>query len=208
MDAAAIAKAVQSEIERQQADVVYNDLSVEELEGVVQHLTARLELCKEALAAKQGEKKPEAKKVAQKSEGTWPDLPWTDRTPRRPRARRPPPPCVLRCGLPAPPRAPASLQQHGPTLRRTRIRTRTRALARTLALTHRAAKTGKQDAQKIHDYIVSQCKVSSRVRVRVRVRVGARGRVGGRVKKIHDYIVSQCKARSASGSGIGVGVAS
>ena len=34
MDAAAIAKAVQSEIERQQADVVYNDLSVEELEGV------------------------------------------------------------------------------------------------------------------------------------------------------------------------------
>ena len=105
MDAAAIAKAVQSEIERQQADVVYNDLSVEELEGVVQHLTTRLELCKEALAAKQGEKKPEAKKVAQKSEGTWPDLPWTDRTPRRPRARRPPPPCVLHCGLPAPPRA-------------------------------------------------------------------------------------------------------
>ena len=108
MDAAAIAKAVQSEIERQQADVVYNDLSVEELEGVVQHLTARLELCKEALAAKQGEKKPEAKKVAQKSEGTWPDLPWTDRTPRRPRARRTLPPCVLRCGLPAPPRAPAA----------------------------------------------------------------------------------------------------
>ena len=182
MDAAAIAKAVQSEIERQQADVVYNDLSVEELEGVVQHLTTRLELCKEALAAKQGEKKPEAKKVAQKSEGTWPDLPWTDRTPRRPRARRPPPPCVLRCGLPAPPRAPASLQRRGPPRRRARTRTRTRALTRTLALTHRAAKTGKQDAQKIHDYIVSQCKVSGRGRVRVRVRdrVSVRVRVRAR----------------------------
>ena len=41
MDAAAIAKAVQTEIERQQTDVVYNDLSVDELEGVVQHLSAR-----------------------------------------------------------------------------------------------------------------------------------------------------------------------
>jgi 5-methyltetrahydrofolate--homocysteine methyltransferase len=99
MDAAAIAKAVQTEIERQQTDVVYNDLSVEELEGVVQHLSARLELCKEALATKQGGKKPEvAALVAKKSVGSWPDLPWTD------------------------------------------------------------PKTGKQDAQKIHDYIVAQCK--------------------------------------------------
>ena len=107
MDAAAIAKAVQTEIERQQTDVVYNELSVEELEGVVQHLTTRLELCKEALATKQGDKKPEPKALkAKKSEGTWPDLPWTDRAPRRPRARPPPPPCVLRCGLPRPaPRA-------------------------------------------------------------------------------------------------------
>ena len=83
MDAAAITKAVQTEIERQQTDVVYNDLSVEELEGVVEHLTARLELCKEALTAKGGGKKPEVKLVAKKTEGTWPDLPWTDRTPRR-----------------------------------------------------------------------------------------------------------------------------
>ena len=101
MDAAAIAKAVQTEIERQQTDVVYNDLSVEELEGVVQHLSARLELCKEALATKQGGKKPEvAALVAKKSEGSWPDLPWTDRTPRRSLMLLPPPPCVLSCGLP------------------------------------------------------------------------------------------------------------
>ena len=106
MDAAAIAKAVQTEIERQQTDVVYNDLSVDELEGVVQHLSARLELCKEALAAKTGGKKPEvAALVAKKSEGSWPELPWTDRTPRRSHMLLPPPPCVLSCGLPPAPRS-------------------------------------------------------------------------------------------------------
>jgi hypothetical protein len=53
VDAAAVTKAVQAEIERQQSEVVYKDLSVSELEGVVQHLTSRLELCKDALAKMQ-----------------------------------------------------------------------------------------------------------------------------------------------------------
>ena len=52
VDAAAVTKAVQAEIERQQSEVVYKDLSVAELEGVVQHLTSRLELSKDALALK------------------------------------------------------------------------------------------------------------------------------------------------------------
>jgi len=75
IDPAKIAAAVQAEIERQQTDVVYDNLSVSELEEVVAHLTSRLELCKEALAAKTGVKE-EVKMVAKKAEGEWPDLPW------------------------------------------------------------------------------------------------------------------------------------
>lgn len=84
VDAAAVAKAVQAEIERQQSDVVYNDLSVTELEDVIQHLSSRLELCKEALTRKEGGSAsgsaPAAPALkAAKVEGSWPDLPWTDR---------------------------------------------------------------------------------------------------------------------------------
>ena len=131
VDAAAVQKAVQAEIERQQSEVVYKDLSVAELEGVVQHLTSRLELCKDALALKKdGAAKASAccaapfpdptscssaggaggaaccasgscastpssapALKATKVEGTWPDLPWTDRAP---------PPDRLYCARPAP----------------------------------------------------------------------------------------------------------
>ena len=131
VDAAAVTKAVQAEIERQQSEVVYKDLSVAELEGVVQHLTSRLELCKDALALKKdGAAKASAccaapfpdptscssaggaggaaccaagscastpssapALKATKVEGTWPDLPWTDRAP---------PPARLYCARPAP----------------------------------------------------------------------------------------------------------
>ena len=129
VDAAAVTKAVQAEIERQQSEVVYKDLSVAELEGVVQHLTSRLELCKDALALKKdGAAKASAccaapfpdptscssaggavgaaccaagscastpssapALKATKVEGTWPDLPWTDRAP---------PPARLYCARP------------------------------------------------------------------------------------------------------------
>jgi len=78
LDAAAVAEAVKKEIERQQTEVVYNDLTVEELEQVVAHLTSRLELCKEALAKKGDAPKAEpAALKATKVEGTFPDLPWT-----------------------------------------------------------------------------------------------------------------------------------
>ena len=131
VDAAAVQKAVQAEIERQQSEVVYKDLSVTELEGVVQHLTSRLKLCKDALALKKdGAAKASAccaapfpdptscssaggaggaaccasgscastpssapALKATKVEGTWPDLPWTDRAP---------PPGRLYCARPAP----------------------------------------------------------------------------------------------------------
>ena len=85
IDAAAIAKAVQSEIERQQKQVVYEDLSAEELEGVVAHLTERLALCKDALAAKtssDAKAEPAALK-ATKVTGTWPELPWGGERGRR-----------------------------------------------------------------------------------------------------------------------------
>ena len=130
VDAAAVTKAVQAEIERQQSEVVYKDLSVAELEGLVQHLTSRLELSKDALALKKDgaanasaccadpfpnptscssaggaggaaccasgscastpSSAPALK--ATKVEGTWPDLPWTDRAP---------PPGRLYCARPA-----------------------------------------------------------------------------------------------------------
>ena len=82
MDPVAIAKAVQAEIERQQTDVVYSDLSVAELEDVIKHLSSRLDLCKQALAEKQGGAAAAAPKmVAQKVTGSWPELPWIDRAP-------------------------------------------------------------------------------------------------------------------------------
>ena len=129
VDAAAVTKAVQAEIERQQSEVVYKDLSVSELEGVVQHLTSRLELCKDALAKMQdgpaetpsccGASFPSATSCcggsgaacasastssapalkATKVVGTWPDLPWTDRAPR---------PVILTAPAPRAPRSPQS----------------------------------------------------------------------------------------------------
>ena len=50
LDSKAIEAAVKAEIERQQQAVVYDDLSVEELQRVVDQLTAKLGLCQEALA--------------------------------------------------------------------------------------------------------------------------------------------------------------
>ena len=101
VDPASIAKAVQAEIERQQTKVVYDDMTIEELEAVIQHLEAKITLCKNALAKKGGSCCPpggamgsccnacapggssfvssEPALRAAKSTGTWPDLPWTDR---------------------------------------------------------------------------------------------------------------------------------
>ena len=105
MDHDAIASVVKAEIERQQAAVDYNALSVEELEKVVQHLQSRLELSKAVIAkraatvgtevgavananaeasdaspAAEGDepppKKDAPKLVAKKAEGNWPELPW------------------------------------------------------------------------------------------------------------------------------------
>ena len=80
IDQAAIAAAIQKEIERQQEAVVYDDLSVDELEKVVQQLSTKLDLCKGALEKRGagGAKKPEpAALKAKKVEGTFADLPWT-----------------------------------------------------------------------------------------------------------------------------------
>ena len=75
LDSKAIEAAVKAEIERQQQAVVYDDLSVEELQRVVDQLTAKLGLCQEALAKR---KAPEVAALkATKVVGTWADLPWT-----------------------------------------------------------------------------------------------------------------------------------
>ena len=50
----AIAAAVKAEIERQQKEVVYEDLSVDELNKVCEQLTAKLDLVKAAVAKKGG----------------------------------------------------------------------------------------------------------------------------------------------------------
>lgn len=68
----AVADAVKKEIERQQNDVVYDDLTAAELEAVVASLNEKLELAQTALAAKA---EPEARK-AEKVTGSFPDLPW------------------------------------------------------------------------------------------------------------------------------------
>lgn len=75
LDGAAIAAAVKAEIERQQAAVVYDDLSVDELQKVVAQLTSKLDLCKTALTKRGGKAEPAALKAA-KVVGSWPDLPW------------------------------------------------------------------------------------------------------------------------------------
>ena len=80
MDANAIAEAIKVEVERQQANVDYDAMSVADLEAVIASLEGRLTLCK-AAASKRGAgdapaKKEAPKKVAAKSEGTWPELPW------------------------------------------------------------------------------------------------------------------------------------
>ena len=78
LDPSAIASAVQKEIERQQAAVVYDDLSADELEKVVAQLTEKLSMCKEALAKRGGDgaAAPVAARKAEKSTGKFPDLPW------------------------------------------------------------------------------------------------------------------------------------
>ena len=72
LDPSAIASAVQKEIERQQAAVVYDDLSADELEKVVAQLTEKLSMCQEALAKRGGDgaaaaKAPPARKAAKSS---------------------------------------------------------------------------------------------------------------------------------------------
>ena len=74
LDASAVAAAVAKEIERQQAAVVYDDLSVDDLSKVVAQLQSKLELCKEALTKRGADAGPARKAV--KSEGTWPERPW------------------------------------------------------------------------------------------------------------------------------------
>ena len=77
MDSAAIAAAVQKEIERQQANVCYDDLPKEDLERAIENLQARLAMCQAAVEARAGGAKKEAPKmVATKVEGDWPELPW------------------------------------------------------------------------------------------------------------------------------------
>lgn len=70
----AIAAAVAKEIERQQKEVVYEDLSVDELNNVCAQLTAKLELVKAAMDKKGGA--AEAPMKARKAEGNFPELPW------------------------------------------------------------------------------------------------------------------------------------
>ena len=81
----AIAAAVKKEIERQQAAVVYEDLSVDELTAVVSQLGAKLDQCKTALAKRSGGG-PAMK--AEKSTGSFPELPWG-------REYLPSPPCCF-----------------------------------------------------------------------------------------------------------------
>ena len=50
----AIAAAVKAEIERQQRTVVYDELSTEELQRVVEQLTAKLNMCTSALVSRTG----------------------------------------------------------------------------------------------------------------------------------------------------------
>ena len=76
LDAAAVAAAVKKEIERQQEAINYDELPAEQLEAAVQSLQRRLALCQEAIAKRGGEAAPAARKAA-KSEGTFPDLPFT-----------------------------------------------------------------------------------------------------------------------------------
>ncbi|EOD39064.1 hypothetical protein EMIHUDRAFT_423073 [Emiliania huxleyi CCMP1516] len=72
MDSASLSAAVTAEIERQQAAINYDELSLDELKVVVASLVERLELAKAALTSKMDT----PKLVAAKVEGTFPDLPW------------------------------------------------------------------------------------------------------------------------------------
>ena len=66
----AIATVVKKEIERQQTNVDYDSLSMPELEVLVNQLSAKLEMCKEALSTRGGQPKAAAAK------GKFPDLPF------------------------------------------------------------------------------------------------------------------------------------
>jgi len=72
MDSASLSAAVTAEIERQQAAINYDELSLDELKVVVASLVERLELAKAALTSKMDT----PKLVAAKVEETFPDLPW------------------------------------------------------------------------------------------------------------------------------------
>jgi len=76
MSAAAIAQAVQAEIERQQANVNYDGMSEEELQTVISQLTEKLSLCQTAMSARSGKPKEVAARKAEKVVGDWPELPW------------------------------------------------------------------------------------------------------------------------------------
>ena len=79
----AIAAAVKAEIQRQQESVVYEDLSVDQLNDVIEQLSTKLNLCKAAMANKVGKQAPSiatgagADNVAAGETKTFPDLPWT-----------------------------------------------------------------------------------------------------------------------------------
>jgi 5-methyltetrahydrofolate--homocysteine methyltransferase len=75
VNSAAIAEAVKKEIERQQAAVVYEDLSVDELTAVVSQLSSKLDQCKAALAKRSGGGEAAAPKAAPPA-GKFPELPW------------------------------------------------------------------------------------------------------------------------------------
>ena len=83
----AIAAAVKAEIQRQQESVVYEDLSVDQLNDVVAQLSTKLDLCKEAMTKKSGG--GAAKKAAAASGQSFPELPWGRKFRRRASHTRP-----------------------------------------------------------------------------------------------------------------------
>ena len=74
----AIAAAVKAEIERQQKALVYDELSEDELEKVIESLSKKLEMAKAALekAGKGAAPAAPAMVAPKKAEGGWPELPW------------------------------------------------------------------------------------------------------------------------------------
>ena len=68
----AITEAIRMEINKQQAEINYDDMAEDALVEVIEQLQNKLALAKAAQAAK----KDTPKMVAKKSEGSWPELPW------------------------------------------------------------------------------------------------------------------------------------